>query len=150
MSYYSSDAIWIIGRQQEKTGTDITGYHFVINIEKSRHVREKSKIPITVTFEGGIAKWSGLLDVAVEGGYIRKPKNGWYEPFNPATGEIMSDKLLRAKEIESSAPFWLRMFEETNFAEYIQQRYTVGSGSIMQSDEGEDPSEDLIEGVVEQ
>jgi RecA/RadA recombinase len=64
-SYYSADAIWIIGRQQEKDGTEVAGYHFVINIEKSRHVREKSKIPITVTFEGGIKKWSGMMDIAM-------------------------------------------------------------------------------------
>jgi RecA/RadA recombinase len=62
-SYYSSDAIWILGRQQEKDGTDIAGYHFVINVEKSRYVKEKSKIPITVSFAGGINRWSGLLDV---------------------------------------------------------------------------------------
>jgi RecA/RadA recombinase len=96
-AYYSSDAIWIVGRQQEKDGTEIKGYHFVINIEKSRHVREKSKIPITVTFEGGISKWSGLLDVAEQGGYIRKPKMGWYEPINPETGEVLSDKAASRK-----------------------------------------------------
>ena len=39
--YYTSDNIWIIGRQQEKKGTDIVGYNFVINVEKSRFVKEK-------------------------------------------------------------------------------------------------------------
>jgi len=97
-SYYSSDAIWIIGRQQEKDGTEIKGYHFVINIEKSRHVREKSKIPITVMFDGGIAKFSGLMEVALKGGYLVKPKNGWYTTANPETGEV-ADKNMRAKEI---------------------------------------------------
>jgi hypothetical protein len=52
-----------------------------------------------VTFEGGIMKWSGLLEVAEKGGFIRKPKVGWYEPVDPATGEVLSDKLMRAKEI---------------------------------------------------
>ena len=33
-AYYSADAIWIIGRQQEKDGAEIAGYNFVINIEK--------------------------------------------------------------------------------------------------------------------
>ena len=80
-SYYGSDNIWILGRQQDKDGTEIQGYHFVINIEKSRYVKEKSKIPITVSFEGGINRWSGLLDVALEGNYIAKPKAGWYELF---------------------------------------------------------------------
>jgi len=54
--YYSADAIWIIGRQQDKVGKDIQGYHFIINVEKSRHVKEKSKIPISVSWEGGIVK----------------------------------------------------------------------------------------------
>ena len=47
--YYSADNIFIIGRQQEKQGTEIVGYNFIINVEKSRYVREKSKIPIEVT-----------------------------------------------------------------------------------------------------
>ena len=42
--YYSADNIWILGRQQDKVGTEIKGYHFVINVEKSRYVKEKSKI----------------------------------------------------------------------------------------------------------
>ena len=61
--YYSADNIFIIGRQQEKKGTDVVGYNFIINVEKSRYVREKSKIPIEVSWEGGISKWSGLLDM---------------------------------------------------------------------------------------
>ena len=60
--YYSADNIFIIGRQQEKEGTEVVGYNFIVNVEKSRFVREKSKIPVEVTFEGGISKWSGLLD----------------------------------------------------------------------------------------
>ena len=136
-SYYSADAIWIIGRQQEKDGTEIAGYHFVINIEKSRHVREKSKIPITVTFEGGIAKWSGLLDVAEKGGYIRKPKVGWYEAVDPQTGEILTDKLMRAKEISSSGEFWRMMFEKTDLASYIKSRYTVATRSLVEDDSQE-------------
>ena len=75
--YYSADNIWIIGRRQQKTGTEVTGYEFVINIEKSRYVKEKSKIPISVSWEGGIEEFSGLLDVALAGGYVVKPSNGW-------------------------------------------------------------------------
>ena len=133
-SYYSADAIWIIGRQQEKEGTEIAGYHFVINIEKSRHVREKSKIPITVTFEGGISKWSGLLDVAEKLGYIRKPKVGWYEAVNPESGEVISDKLMRAKEVNNNGDFWKMMFTETSLAESIKNKYTMATNSLMEDD----------------
>ena len=134
-SYYSADAIWIIGRQQEKDGTEISGYHFVINIEKSRHVREKSKIPITVTFEGGIAKWSGLLDISEKLGYIRKPKVGWYEAVDPSTGEVLTDKLMRAKEVNESGDFWKMMFTKTDLAEAIKNQYTVGGKALLATDE---------------
>jgi hypothetical protein len=137
-AYYSSDAIWIIGRQQEKDGTEISGYHFVINIEKSRYVREKSKIPITVTFEGGISKWSGLLDVAEKLGYIRKPKIGWYEAIDPDTGEVLTDKLMRAKEINSNGDFWKMMFKKTDLAKSIKGRYTMSTNSLSGFEESVD------------
>jgi RecA/RadA recombinase len=38
--YYSADNIFIIGRQQEKEGTDVIGYNFIVNVEKSRFVRK--------------------------------------------------------------------------------------------------------------
>jgi len=144
--YYSADTIWIIGRQQDKVGTEIKGYHFVINVEKSRHVKEKSKIPISVSWEGGIVKWSGLMDVAEKGGYLNKPKVGWYEAVNPETGEVISEKLLRAKEIVDNSQFWFNMFENTNFTTYIKNTYTIGaSGSIMR----EDDDNEIVEEVVE-
>lgn len=129
-AYYSADAIWIIGRQQEKVGTEIEGYHFVINIEKSRHVREKSKLPITVTFEGGISKWSGLLDVAEELGYLRKPKVGWYEACDPDTGEVLTETLMRAKQINDSSEFWQMLIEKTNFAKAVKDRFSMGGASL--------------------
>jgi RecA/RadA recombinase len=134
-AYYSADAIWIIGRQQEKVGTEIEGYHFVINIEKSRHVREKSKIPITVTFDGGIQKWSGLMDVAEKLGYLRKPKAGWYEAVDIATGEVLTESLLRAKQINDNAEFWQMMFTKTNFAQDVKDSFTVGGKPLFNTEE---------------
>ena len=144
--YYSADAIWIIGRQQDKVGTEIQGYHFIINIEKSRHVKEKSKIPISVSYEGGIVKWSGLMDVAEKGGYLRKPKVGWYEAVDPTTGEIISEKLMRAKEVNDSKEFWLMMFEKTNFGQYIKDSFSIGaSGSIMREDSTVEALDDVLD-----
>lgn len=133
-SYYGSDNIWILGRQQDKDGTEIAGYHFVINIEKSRYVKEKSKIPITVSFEGGINRWSGLLDVALDGGYIVKPKNGWYAVVDRETGELGTN--MRAGDIVDNKEFWQKMFTETDFAKYIETRYKIAMGSIMEDDDG--------------
>ena len=136
--YYSSDNIWIIGRQQEKKGTEILGYNFVINVEKSRFVREKSKIPISVTWEGGIESYSGLLDVAIEGGYVVKPTIGWYSKVDRKTGEIEEAKV-RAKEtlLES---FWKPIFKDTDFKEYLKKKYEVGHAEMIKS-----PTEETID-----
>lgn len=139
-SYYGSDNIWIIGRQQDKDGTEVQGYHFVINIEKSRYVKEKSKIPISVSHEGGINKWSGLLDIALEGNYIAKPKAGWYATVNRETGEIEAPNM-RAGDIVNNKDFWIKMFKTTDFASFIKNKYSLTSENLANFDELEEKKE---------
>ena len=119
--YYSADNIWIIGRQQDKKGTEIKGYHFVINIEKSRYVKEKSKIPISVTWEGGVSKFSGLLDVALAGGHVVKPSNGWYQGIHPETGEVITGKVREKDTVKEE--FWNPIFEKTKLPFYRNGTY---------------------------
>jgi RecA/RadA recombinase len=121
--YYSADNIWIIGRQQDKKGTEIQGYHFVINVEKSRYVKEKSKIPITVSWDGGVRNFSGLLDCALAGGYVNKPSNGWYAAVDRETGEIGS-KVRYEQTLEKE--FWDPIFAETDFKDFLKKQYSIG------------------------
>jgi RecA/RadA recombinase len=135
-SYYSADNIYIIGRQQEKEGTEIVGYNFIINVEKSRYVKEKSKIPVTVSYDGGISTWSGLLDIALDSGHVVKPSNGWYSRVNTETGEV-EDKKFRAKETFTK-DFWLPILTDKTFADYIKDKYQVSNGNIVSDEEVED------------
>ncbi len=121
---YSADNVWIIGRRQNKTGTEITGYDFIINVEKSRYVREKSKVPVSVSWEGGIEKYSGLLEIGLAGGYVIKPNNGWYQRVNKETGELLNGKL-REKDT-MTAEFWDPIFEETDFKQFVIDSYQIG------------------------
>jgi len=122
---YSADNIFIIGRQQEKDGAEIVGYNFIINVEKSRFVREKSKIPIEVSFEGGISTWSGLLDIALEGGFVVKPSNGWYSHKN-------SEKKLRLKDTYTKE-FWMPVLSNKDFREYIEKTYRIAGTTMLNS-----------------
>ena len=122
--YYSADNIWILGRQQDKVGTEIKGYRFIINVEKSRYVKEKSKIPITVSWDGGIANYSGLLDVALAGGYVAKPSKGWYCHGDRSTGELVSPKVREKDTLQEE--FWKPIFDGTDFAEFIKSQYSIG------------------------
>jgi RecA/RadA recombinase len=127
-SYYSADNIYIIGRQQEKDGTEIVGYNFIINVEKSRYVKEKSKIPISVSFDGGISKYSGLLDLALESGHVVKPTNGWYAKVDQATGEIGDKKRIADT---ATAEFMEPILKDPKFKEFVKQKYEIAYGNIM-------------------
>lgn len=125
--YLSSNDIWFIGRQQEKKGTELVGYNFIINIEKSRKVREKTKIPITVTQEGGLNKWSGLLDIALEGGFVTSEKKGWYLGENP-------NKSYRAEDTNTGG-FWEPILANPEFKEYVKSKYLLADGELLVREE---------------
>ena len=122
-SYYSADNIFIIGRQQEKDGTEVTGYNFIINVEKSRYVKEKSKIPVSVSFDGGISTWSGLLDLAIESKHVVKPVD---------SDGVIEEKNYREKDTDTK-DFWMPILKQKSFRDFIENKYRVASGEIMTS-----------------
>ena len=128
--YYSADTIWILGRQQDKDGTEIKGYHFIINVEKSRYVKEKSKIPVSVSFEGGIQRFSGLLDIALAGNFVVKPSNGWYQKVDRATGELTGTKVRESQTLNEE--FWHDILNNKEFYEYVKASFQVGHAPILQ------------------
>jgi RecA/RadA recombinase len=132
-SYYSADNIFILGRQQEKDGKETVGYNFIINVEKSRYVKEKSKIPIEVTYEGGISKWSGLLDIAMTTGHVIKPSNGWYSRVDMTTGEI-EDKKYRYSDTQNK-DFWMQILTDKTFQSAVEKLFTVSHGPIMKEED---------------
>jgi RecA/RadA recombinase len=135
-SYYSADNIFILGRQQEKEGTEIVGYNFIINVEKSRYTKEKSKIPISVTFDGGISKYSGLVDIGIDGNFISKPSPGWYAKVDQKTGEIGDKVRFDATQTDE---FMLPLLNDEKFKEFVNQKYGIAYGNIMGDDSGETP-----------
>lgn len=135
--YYAADNIYIIGRQQEKDGTEVVGYNFIINVEKSRYTKEKTKIPMEVSFEGGLSKWSGLMEVALNGGFVFKPANGWYSK----KGE---DQKFRLKDTYTKE-FWMPILESEEFQKYIEKNYMSSASKLINQDLTEEDIESEYE-----
>lgn len=130
---YSANTVFIIGRQQEKDDSGVAGYNFVLNVEKSRKVREKKKFIINVMFDEGINKWSGLLDLALEGKFVVKPKNGWYAKCDPETGEV-DGKSYRESQTNTK-DFWQPILDNPKFNEWIMKNYQVSASEMLVSEE---------------
>ena len=107
------------------------GYQFVINVEKSRYVKEKSKIPVSVSFDGGIDKWSGLLDMALDAGVISRT-GAWYQLTDLETGEII-EKKYRAKELVGN-DLWNPILKSESFKNYVREKYMLVTDSIMEEE----------------
>ena len=113
---YASDNIFFIGKQQEKEGKDFVGYNFIINIEKSRYVREKEKLPVKVLYGSGIDRFSGIFDLAVEFGVIQSPSKGWYE---------YQERKMRRKEIESDKELMQSIVDDPEFQKAVSKRFKL-------------------------
>lgn len=136
---YSANQAFIIGKSQEKDGTELAGWNFTLNVEKSRFVREKSKLTFRVLYESGIQKYSGLLDMALESGLVQKPQNGWYSRVDE--DGVIETKKWRAKETDC-ADFWTQVMNDKRFMTWIENRYKL-SGAMM-SDESIDAAMENI------
>ena len=142
---YSADNIWILGRQQDKQGTEIKGYHFIINVEKSRFVKEKSRVPISVSWEGGIETYSGLLQIALLSGHVTKPSQGWYARVDTETGEEIPPKV-REKDTLTKE-FWEPILADEKFSEFVRNHYMIGYRSMIDAEslpEDLQPAEDDV------
>lgn len=139
---YAANQAFIISKSQEKDGDELAGWKFTINVEKSRYVKQKSKLSFTVLYNKGIQKWSALFDLALESGNLIKPKNGWYQTVDLATGEI-SEKSYRAKDIQNNDEFFEKLIVTPSFKEFISNKFKL-SGSIMASQE-EDSDDDFVD-----
>lgn len=141
--YYSANQIFIITKSMEKDGTDLAGFKFTINIEKSRFVKEKSKLPFTVLYDSGIQKWSALFDLALEAGFITKASSGWYNLVDQETGEVIEPRR-RLKDIEQDDAFFEKLVANSDFNVYIERKYKLNNVA-----ETDDRTDDLIESTSE-
>jgi hypothetical protein len=139
----SSDTVFIVGKSQNKEGTELKGYNFTLNIEKSRYVREKAKIPIEVSFENGINKYSGILEWALEYGIVKKPKNGWYQLCDMDTGEMIGTNKREADT--ETEEFLGSVLKNKGFIEFIEKKFSVGQAPV--SDEAIDAAMEEVDAV---
>lgn len=128
---YSANQIFVITKSQEKAGDELAGWRFNLNIYKSRYVREKTRLPIVAMYESGLEKWAGMLELAVDMGYVVKPKNGWY-----TRPSVDGDKNWREKDTLADE-FWEPVFRETDFATAIKRKFKLGIGEANPSDESD-------------
>lgn len=114
---YACNTAFIITKSQIKDGTELAGYTYTIHIEKSRFVREKSKLPFDVTYDEGINRFSGLMEIALESGHVIKPSQGWYQRRNEEVKRRLKDT--------QTDEFWKPILEDQSFKDFVKAKYKL-------------------------
>jgi hypothetical protein len=65
------------------------------------------------------------LDVALEGGFVTKPSNGWYS--------LKGEEKKYRKVDTYTKDFWMPVLTSKDFREFIENRYQMATGDLMSS-----------------
>lgn len=129
--YLAADDVFIIGRQQDGVASDLKGFYFVLNIDKSRECIEKTKIFIHSTFENGMNPYSGLLEEAKEIGLCNI--SAWCKLIDFDTGE-MEAKSYRKSEIYDNHEWFAKLMKYPPFIDHITKKYCLSGVTSTKSE----------------
>lgn len=110
-------------KQKESDG-EISGAIVTAFTRKGRFSREHSKLKYLINYDGGINSYYGLLDFALECGFVEKPSAGFYS--RPC---VPDDKKWREKEIYVKE-FWEPIFKTTDFKAAIEKAFSFKHNEI--------------------
>lgn len=116
--YVASQILKITSKRKEKDGNDVKGNIFTAYADKGRYSKENSKLTFLASYDDGINTWYGLLDDALEGGYIEKPSNGFY-----TRPSVPDDKKWRESQIYNN-DFWIPLLKNTDIIKYLESKYS--------------------------
>ena len=71
---YAAHTIAMLTKRQEKVDKEIIGNQVDVKLVKARNSREKTKITTLLTYDKGLDRYYGLLDIAEEAGIFVKAK----------------------------------------------------------------------------
>ena len=72
------------------------------------------------------------MDIAIAGGFVVKPSNGWYAMVDQDTGEMIEPKV-REKDTKSDE-FWEPILNTEKFKKFLVSQYQIGHKSIIDFD----------------
>lgn len=117
--YMSQNVVMGMSKAKDKNSEgDIEGAIITALVHKGRVAKEKFKLKFRIKHEGGLDPFYGLLDDALEGGYVIKPKGGRF-----SRPSVENDKEWKEVDLYCS-DFWAPLFKNTDFAEYLKGKYT--------------------------
>jgi len=77
---YAASTIAMLGKRKEKDGTEVIGNIIKVKMYKSRLSKENSQVEVLLSYQKGLDKYYGLLDIAEKHGIFKKSSTRYELP----------------------------------------------------------------------
>ena len=132
---YAASTIIFLSKRKEKVGTDVIGNIIHCKTFKSRLTQENKMVDVLLTYDEGLSRYYGLLELAEEAGIFKKVA-GRFETANGTK--------LYGKQILSDPEKYFTKDIMTYLDTYCQTKFLYGKGS-----DAESSTEEVVEEEVE-
>ena len=129
---YAASTIIFLTRRKEKVGTDVIGNVIHCKTFKSRLTKENKKVDVLLTYDEGLSRYYGLLELAEEVGIFKKVA---------ARYETADGTKLYGKQILSDPEKYFTEDIMTLLDTYCQTKFLYGRGGDAESSTDESAEE---------
>lgn len=111
---YAASSIAMLGKKKDRDGKDVVGNIIKVTMHKSRFTKEQSKIEVKLSFDKGLDRYYGLLDLAEKYEIIKKVSTRYELPdgrkvfgkaINENPKEYFTDDIMHQLEIAAGTEF---------------------------------------------
>lgn len=80
---YCASSIGFLSKKKDRDGKTVVGNFITVTMAKNRFAKEDSKVDVHLSFEKGLGRYEGLLDIADLSGALEKKGNNFMFPHLP-------------------------------------------------------------------
>ena len=111
---YAASSIAMLGKKKDKDGTDVIGNIIKVTMHKSRFTKEQKKVEVKLSYETGLDRYYGLLDLAEKYDIIKKVSTRFELPdgrkvfgkaINNNPEEYFTDEIMAQLEVAAAKEF---------------------------------------------
>ena len=111
---YAASSIAMLTKKKDKDGTDVVGNIIKVTMHKSRFTKENKKVEVKLSYDKGLDRYYGLLDLAEKYDIIKKVSTRYEMPdgskvFGKAINEnpekYFTDEIMAQLEMAANAEF---------------------------------------------
>jgi hypothetical protein len=118
---YTASQICYLTKKKEKDGTDVIGNIIKVKMMKSRLTKENKMVQVLLTYDKGLDRYYGLLDLAEKYGIIKKVATRYEMP----DGAKVYAKSIYKEPDKYFTPELLQLIDEAANKEFTYGSYEV-------------------------